>query len=79
MNSRPASHVPSGLPQAVADRIREKQDASWCFVSTGGGAFYLDEARAKSMLAEHGGSLFAPVAGSVPSRGTKRRFGRGAT
>jgi hypothetical protein len=44
----------------IADRIKQKQLSSWCFVSNDGSAFYLDEPRAKAMQADHGGYVFAP-------------------
>lgn len=59
MNRRPDFNA-SGLPPAIAQRATQKAAASWCFVSTDGRPFYVSEAQARAMQAQHGGEVFAP-------------------
>ena len=59
MNVRPEFN-PSGLPATVVARAVEKSAASWCYVTPDGGTFYVSETKARTMLAAHGGEIFAP-------------------
>lgn len=52
----------TGFPECAAKKAAEAKAAqSWCYVTTDGAAFYVDEARAKAMQAKQGGQVFAPV------------------
>lgn len=59
MNTRPQFDA-SGLSAPIAALAQQKADRQWCFLTTDGRTFYLDETRAKAMQAEHGGEVFAP-------------------
>ena len=59
MNTRPEFNA-SGLPASIVIIIETKAARQWCFVAPDGGSFYVDEATAKAMQAEHGGDVFPP-------------------
>lgn len=50
----------SGLPAFAVKRMAEKAAASWCYVTEDGRDFYVKESQARAMMAEYGGSVFAP-------------------
>jgi hypothetical protein len=62
MNTRPTFTPPHGIPHAIAARMAEKAAASWCYVTPDGRSFYVDERKARAMLASHGGTVHAPNA-----------------
>lgn len=60
MNIRPEFNS-AGLPASVIARAVEKAAASWCYVTTDGGTFYVSETKARAMLAANGGEIFPPA------------------
>ncbi len=60
--SRPAFD-PTGLPADVIPRAVAKAAASWCYVTSEGGTFYVAERKARAMLASGDGAIFPPQGG----------------
>jgi hypothetical protein len=52
----------SGLPEGEAKKAAEAKAARmWCYVTTDGRAFYVEEFAAKKMLERSGGQVFPPL------------------
>jgi len=52
----------SGLPDCEAKKVAEAKAAqSWCYVTTDGRAFYVNEEQAHKMQARSGGEVFPPL------------------
>lgn len=58
--TRPTFTPPAGIPAEIAARMASKAAASWVCVLADGRAFYLDEARARRMAAQHAGATVLP-------------------
>jgi hypothetical protein len=60
---RPTFTPPTDLPAFIAERMVAKANASWCYVTDDGRAFYVTQAKAEAMLASDGtGTVYPPIA-----------------